>query len=73
MTALRGRVRDGRIELDGELPEGTDVVVLAVEEEAASFVLADADREELEARAAAADRGETIPADSVLSKLRSRR
>ena len=71
MSAVRGRVREGRVELEGELPEGAEVVVLTASRDEA-FDLADAEVAELEARMAAADHGDVRPADEVIQKLRSK-
>ena len=70
MSAVRGRVRGGRVELETDLPEGEDVVVMATSREE-PFELDDAELVELEARMAAADRGDVVPAAEVLQKLRS--
>jgi hypothetical protein len=72
MSAVRGRVRGGRVELENELPEGADVVVLTENREE-PFDLAEAEIAELEARMAAADRGDVQPAAEVFQKLRSTR
>ena len=72
MNAVRGRVRGGHVELEGELPEGADVVVLATEGEE-PFELAEAEVAELAARMAAANRREVVPAVDVIQKLRSSR
>jgi hypothetical protein len=71
MNAVRGRVRDGRIELEGALPEGAEVVVLAASPDE-PFDLDDAQLAEIEARMAEADRGEVVPARVVLEALRRR-
>jgi hypothetical protein len=71
MTAVRGRVRQGKIELEAELPEGAEVLVLADNHEV--FDLADAELGELEARMAEADAGEVEPAGPVLARLRPAR
>jgi hypothetical protein len=71
MNAVRGRVRGGHVELDGELPEGSEVVVLPVAAGDA-FDLSDEDAAELEARANAADKGQVESADAVLARLASR-
>ena len=70
MSAVRGRVRGGRVELESELPEGADVVVLASEREE-SFELADAEVAELEARVKGIDRGDFTSATEAIQKLRS--
>jgi hypothetical protein len=72
MNAVRGRVRGGRIELDGALPEGAEVVVLTAWAEA-PFDLDDAQLTEIEARMAEADRGEVEPVGAVLERLHRNR
>lgn len=72
MNAVRGRVREGRVELEGDLPEGAEVVVLATNREE-PYELAEPEIAELEARMAAADRGDVVPAADVIQKLRSTR
>ena len=72
MSPVRGRVHGGRVELEGELPEGADVVVMAADGDE-PFDLAEAEIAELKARMAAADRGEVQPAAEVIQKLRSTR
>jgi predicted transcriptional regulator len=72
MNAVRGRVRGGHIEIDQALPEGAEVVVLTGGDEE-SFDLDEARLVELEARMAEADRGEVVPAATVLARLRGGR
>jgi hypothetical protein len=72
MSAVRGRVHEGRVELESELPEGADVVVMATNRDE-PFDLAEAEIVELEARMAAANRGDVEPAASLIEKLRSTR
>lgn len=72
MSAVRGRVRAGRVELDSELPEGADVVVLTARPDE-RFDLADDEVAELERRVADADRGDLVAADDVIRTLRSAR
>ena len=72
MNAVRGRVRAGRVELENGLPEGADVVVLTTNSDE-PFDLAEAEIAELEARMAAANRGELQPAADVFQKVRSTR
>jgi hypothetical protein len=72
MNAVRGRVRGGRIELDGALPEGAEVVVLAADQDE-PFDLDDAQLAEIDARMGEADRGEVEPAGAVLERLRRNR
>ena len=69
MNAVRGRVRGGRIETEASLPEGTEVVVLPVDDDDV-FELDDEQIAELERRMAEADRGELVPADAVFGRLR---
>ena len=69
MNAVGGRVRGGRIELEGALPEGAEVVVLATGDNE-PFDLDDVQLTEIEARMAEADRGEVDPAAAVLERLR---
>ena len=57
MIPVRGRVRDGRIELEGRLPEGAEVIVLAAGTDE-PFDLDDAQLAEIETRMLAADRGD---------------
>jgi hypothetical protein len=72
VNAVRGRVRGGRVELEGELPEGEDVVVLVTERDE-TFELAEAEIVELETRMASAVRGEVEPAADLFQRLRSKR
>jgi hypothetical protein len=69
MNAVRGRVRGGRIELEGTLPEGAEVVVLAAEHDE-PFDLDAAQLDEIETRMAEADRGEVEQVGAVLERLR---
>jgi Arc/MetJ-type ribon-helix-helix transcriptional regulator len=64
MNAVRGRVRGGRIELDGALPEGAEVVVLASSQDE-SFSLDEARLALIESRMAEADRGDVEPASTA--------
>ncbi len=70
MRIATGKVVSGQIVLDGDsLPEGAAVTVLAREGDE-TFEL-DADQEaELLKSLAQADRGEVIPAEEVLDRLR---
>ncbi len=72
MSAVRGRLHGGRVELETELPEGADVVVMATDRDE-PFDLAEAEIAELEARMTAADDGDVMPAAEVMQKLRSTR
>jgi hypothetical protein len=71
MNAVRGRVRDGRVELDRSLPDGAEVIVV-VPDDQEPFDLDPADLDELEARLASADAGDVDPAPDVLRRLRAR-
>ena len=71
MRIASGKVVDGRVELDAELPEGASVTVLAVEGD--ETFEADAETEKmLLAAIAQCDRGQTTPMTDLLSELRSR-
>ena len=61
----------GRVELDGELPEGASVTVLARDGD--ETFEADPEMEKVLLDAIAqCDRGETMPMDQLLNELRSR-
>lgn len=66
-----GTVVAGRVELDGELPEGASVTVLTRDGD--ETFEADADTERmLLAAIDQCDRGETMPLNPLLGELRSR-
>ncbi|MBN1360107.1 MAG: hypothetical protein JW993_05925 [Sedimentisphaerales bacterium] len=70
MKVVRGKVIDGRVVVEGEpLEEGSAVTVLAPEGDE-TFVLDSQAEVSLLAAMAEADRGETIPADELLNRLR---
>lgn len=69
--SLSGRVVDGRVELDAELPEGTEVTVLARDSEEAFEVGAELEAVLLES-IAQGQRGERISAEELLREMRSR-
>ncbi|HVT05106.1 MAG TPA: hypothetical protein VHL58_17215 [Thermoanaerobaculia bacterium] len=72
MRIVPGRVVSGQVIVDGEsLPEGALVTVLARESDETFEMDAAAEAELLES-IAQADRGELIPAEDVLRKLRNR-
>lgn len=72
MLITTGRVRGGKIEVDtAALPEGTKVTVLA-REGAETFALGPEDEAALLAAIAEAERGETVSATEVLSKIRGK-
>ena len=71
MRIASGRVVAGHVEVEGEaLPEGTLVTLLAREADE-TFELDEAAEAELLESIAEADRGELIPAEEVLRKLRN--
>jgi hypothetical protein len=70
MKLATGTVVDGKIIVEGEpLPEGMVVTVLAREEEETFDVPPEFERELMESLAQA-DRGEAVPADEALKRLR---
>ena len=71
MQIASGRVVGGRIELDGELPEGTLVTVIAREGDE-TFEADPVTEKMLLDAIAQCERGETIPLSQLLSELRSR-
>ena len=71
MQIASGRVVGGRIELDGELPEGTLVTVIAREGDETFEVDAETEKK-LRDAIAECERGETIPLERLLSEMRSR-
>jgi hypothetical protein len=71
MRVASGKVVDGRVELDAELPEGATVTVLALEGDGTFEADAETERMLLEA-IAQADRGQTTPLTELLSELRKR-
>jgi hypothetical protein len=71
MQITSGRVVDGRVELEAELPEGTEVTVLAQDSEEAFEVDAELEAVLLES-IAQGQRGERISAEELLREMRSR-
>ena len=71
MQITSGRVVDGRVELETELPEGTEVTVLARDSEETFEVDAELEAVLLES-IAQGQRGERISAEELLRELRSR-
>lgn len=71
MRIASGKVIDGRVELDAELPEGASVTVLALEGDETFEADAETEKMLLEA-IAQCDRRQTTPIAEVLSELRSR-
>jgi hypothetical protein len=71
MRIASGKVVDGRVELDAELPEGASVTVLALEGD--ETFDADPETEQMLLQAIAeCDNGQTTPMAQLLSELRSR-
>ena len=72
MRIVSGRVVDGKVVIEGEaLDEGTVVTVVAPEDGEA-FELSPEDETELLASIEQADRGEVVPAATVLDRLQRR-
>ena len=71
MQITSGKVIDGRVELDAELPEGTEVTVLARDSEEAFEVDAELEAVLLES-IAQGQRGERISAEELLREMQSR-
>jgi len=69
MRIASGKVVDGRVELDGELPEGASVTVLATDGDETFEVDAETEQLLLEATEQC-DRGKTTPMAQLLSELR---
>ena len=71
MQVASGKVVAGRVELDGELPEGASVTVLARDGD--ETFEADPETEKMLLDSIAqCERGETVPLVQVLGELRSR-
>ena len=71
MRIAPGKVVNGRVELDAELPEGTSVTVLALEGD--ETFEADAETEQMLLQAIAqCEKGQTTPMADLVSELRSR-
>jgi hypothetical protein len=71
MQMASGKVVDGRVELDGELPEGASVTVIARDEDE-TFEADSATEKILLDAMAQCERGDTIPMKQLLSELRRR-
>jgi len=72
MQIASGKVVDGRVELETELPEGASVTVLALEGDETFEADAETEKMLLEA-IAQCQRGETTPLPDFLAELRSRK
>ena len=71
MQIASGRVVNGQVVVEAELPEGAEVTLLALDGEETFEVDAELEAVLLES-IAQADRGETIPGEQLLRELRSR-
>ena len=71
MRIASGRVVDGRVELDADLPEGASVTVLALEGDETFEADAETEKMLLEA-VTQCDRGQITPMKEFLAELRSR-
>ena len=71
MQITSGKVVDGRVELEAELPEGTEVTVLTRDSEETFEVDAELEAVLLES-IAQGQRGERISAEELLREMRSR-
>ena len=71
MRIAPGKVVNGRVELDTELPEGTPVTVLALEGDETFEADAETERMLLQA-IAQCEKGQTTPLADLVSELRSR-
>ena len=71
MRIAPGKVVDGRVELDAELPEGTAVTVLALEGDETFEADPETEKMLLEA-IAQCRRGQTSPLKEFLADMRSR-
>ena len=71
MRIAPGKVVNGRVELDAELPEGTSVTVLALEGDETFEADAETERMLLQA-IAQCEKGQTTPLADLVSELRSR-
>ncbi len=71
MKIAPGKVVNGRIELDAELPEGASVTVLALEGDETFEADAETENMLLEAMAQCR-RGQTTPLKNVLAEMRNR-
>ena len=69
MQMASGKVVDGRVELDGELPEGASVTVIARDEDE-TFEADPAIEKMLLDAITQCERGDTVPSKKVLSRLR---
>ncbi len=71
MRIASGKVVDGRVELDADLPEGASVTVLALEGDETFEADAETEKMLLEA-IAQCDQGQTTAITDLLAELRNR-
>lgn len=71
MQIASGKVINGRVVVEAELPEGADVTLIALDGEESFEVSPELEAILLES-IAQGERGETIPAEDLLDELRSR-
>ena len=71
MQIASGKVVNGRVVVDAELPEGADVTLIALNDEETFEVTPELEAVLLES-IAQGSRGETIPAEELLREMRSR-
>ena len=71
MQIASGRVIDGHVVIDGELPEGAEVTLIALDGEETFEVDAELEAVLLES-IAQGERGETLSAGALLEEMRSR-
>ena len=71
MQIISGKVVNGRVEVETELPEGTDVTLIALDGEETFEASPELEAILLES-IAQGERGETISAEDLLRELRSR-
>lgn len=71
MQIASGKVINGRVVVDAELPEGAEVMLLALDGEETFEVDAELEAILLES-IAQGERGETISAEALLQEMRSR-
>jgi hypothetical protein len=71
MRIAPGKVVDGRVEVEAELPEGASVTVLALEGDETFEADAEAEKMLLEA-IAQGDKKQTTPLSKILAELRRR-
>ena len=72
MQIASGKVVDGRVELDGELPEGASVTVIARDDDE-TFEADPATEKMLLDAIAQCELGDTIPLKQLLPELRTRK